>query len=198
MLDVLQLEKYTNKKLEFNNELELSLINNKENFDKIIESILKNAIDYGMKSLEINKDFNGVFKSVKDIEKSKELKDIVKSSVNISLSQALENQKGNINILKNLNNFKEMTLKGGLRFLLTAGVEILFSKVSKLNLFRPIVEKLTQNIKNFIMSNSFIQKLNSGINKILNKTNEYKKMCENWYKAYDEFNIDLINDIAKN
>lgn len=197
MLDILQLEKYTNKKNSLSNELELNIMNNKENFDSMITSILKRGIDYGVKALDISKDSDGIINSIKEIVNSKDLKEIVKSSVNISLSQALENQKGNMNILKNLNEFKDMSLKGGLRFLLSAGVEILFSKVTKLNLFKPIVEKLVKNVKNFIMSNSFIQKLNNGINKVLEKSNNFKKICENWYKAYDEFNIDSINEIAR-
>lgn len=197
MLNELKLENNIDKKSSLNNELELSLINNKENFDNVITNILKSGIEYSVKALDINKDSDGLINGIKEIVKSKDLKEIVKSSVNASLSQALENKKGNMDILKNLNGFKDMTLKGGLRFFLTAGIEILFSKVTKLNLFKPIIQKLVKNINNFVMSNSFIQKLNGGINKILAKSSEFKKICEKWYKAYDEFNISSINSIAK-
>lgn len=197
MLDVLQLEKYTNKKVGVNKELELSLMNNKENFDNIVIDILKKGISYGAKALDISKDSEGLIDSIKEIVGSKDLKEIVKSSVNVSLSQALENKKGDMSILKNLNDFKDMTLKGGLRFLLSAGVEILFNKVTKLNLFKPIIQSLVKNVKNFIMSSSFMQKLNNGVKKILGKVTSFKETCEKWYKAYDEFNISSINDIAR-
>lgn len=197
MLDILQLEKYTNKKTILDNELELSLMNNKDSLDNIVTNILKRGIDYGVKALNISKDSDGIINSIKDIVKSKELKEIVNSSVNVSLSQALENKKGDVSILKNLDDFKDMALKGGLRFLLSAGVEILFNKVTKLNLFKPIIQKLVKNVKDFVMSNSFLKKLSEGVNKIVGKSTEFKQICEKWYKAYDDFNISSLNDIAK-
>ena len=83
-----------------------------------------------------------------------------------------------------------------MRFLLSAGIEILFNKVTKLNLFKPIIQGVVKNVKNFIMSKSFIQKLNDGVNKILDKVNSFNKICDKWYKAYEEFDISSINNIA--
>lgn len=197
MLDVLQLEMYAKNKLDINKELELNLIDNKERFDNIINKIIKSGIDYGIKSLNIKKESEGIVNSIGNITKSKDLKNIVKSAVSVSLSQALENNKGDFIKLKNIDEFKDIALKGGLRYLLSAGVDILFNKNFKLNLFKPVVEKLVKTVKNFIMSNSFIQKLNSEIGKILEKKNQFKELCDKWYKAYDEFNINSINDIAK-
>lgn len=197
MLDVLQLEKYTNRKIALNNEIELDIMNNKDYLEDILTNLLKRGIDYGVKALNLNENSEGLINSIKQIVNSKDLKNIVKSSVDISLSQALENKKGSLNMLKELNQFKDISLKGGLRFLLSAGVEILFNKVTKLNLFKPVIENLVKNVKSFVMSNSFLQKLNNSIKKIINKSIEFKEMCEKWYKAYEDFDIDSINLIAK-
>lgn len=197
MLDVLQLEKYTNRKITLNNEIELDIMNNKDYLEDILTNLLKRGIDYGVKALNLNENSEGLINSIKQIVNSKDLKNIVKSSVDISLSQALENKKGSLNMLKELNQFKDISLKGGLRFLLSAGVEILFNKVTKLNLFKPVIENLVKNVKSFVMSNSFLQKLNNSIKKIINKSIEFKEMCEKWYKAYEDFDIDSINLIAK-
>lgn len=197
MLDILQLEKYTNRKIGLNNEIELDIMNNKDYLEDIITNLLKRGIEYGVKSLDLNENSEGLINSIKQIVNSKDLKNIVKSSVDVSLSQALENKKGNLNMLKELNQFKDISLKGGLRFLLSAGVEILFNKVTKLNLFKPVIENLVKNVKSFVMSNSFLQKLNNSIKKIINKSIEFKEMCEKWYKAYEDFDIDSINLIAK-
>lgn len=198
MNEILCLENVIGKNKKLNNEVELNILNNKENFDNLLFNIIKKGIDYGIKSLNINESNDGLFNIIKEISKSKEFKKIIKSCVNVSISQGLENKKVKVDSLKSLNGFKDISIKGGLRYLLSAGIDIVFKKATKLNLFKPIVEKILFNVKNFIMSNSFIKKIDLGIEKITNRTNEFKKLCKKWYKAYEDFDLFNINEIAKN
>ena len=197
MNELLSLENVINKSRKLNNNIELNILNNNEDFNNILTNIIKKGIDYGIKSLNSSENNDGLVNIIKEVSKGKELKEIIKTCVDASISQALENKKGNIDLLKSLKSFKDISIKGGLRYLLSAGVDILFRKATKLNLFKPIVEKILFNVKNFIMSNSFIQKLDVSINKIINRKNEFKKDCLNWHKAYEEFNLKKINEIAK-
>lgn len=197
MENVVELSRVFNRKLNMNNELELNLFNSKEDLNKILTNILKKGIDYSMKSLNISENNEGIIKVIKKIANSKELKDIIDSSVNISISQFLENKKDKSLKTGGLNEVKEATLKGGIRFLLTAGIEILFNKKLKLNLFKPIINSVLKRIKDFIISNSFIQKLNNAVNRVINKADEYLKVCKDWYKAYEEFDLKSMNDLAK-
>lgn len=197
MENMIELNRVFNRKLSKNNELELNIFNSKEDLNKILINILKRGIDYCMKSLNINENNEGIIKVIKKISNSKEFKEIIDSSVNISISQFLENKKEKSLKTGRLNEVKEAALKGGIRFLLTAGIDILFNKNLKLNLFKPIINSVLKNFKDFILSNSFIQKLNKSVNSVINKADEYLKVCKEWYKAYEKFDVKSMNELAK-
>lgn len=196
MNEIIDISRIMNQNHILDKNIEMDIFQNKENLVKILTNIIKKGVDYGTKALNFNESNQGIVQSVRELLKGKDLKKIVESSVNVSVQQGIENQKLDINELKQLGAFKELSLKGGLRFLLSAGVEVMFSKISKLNLFKPLIEKLVHNVKNFIMSNSFIQKLNTGIQKLIDKTKDFKAICQKWYDAYNEFDIAKLTQLA--
>lgn len=196
MNEIIDISRIMNQNHILDKNIEMDIFQNKENLVKILTNIIKKGVDYGTKALNFNESNQGIVQSVRELLKGKDLKKIVESSVNVSVQQGIENQKLDINELKQLGAFKELSLKGGLRFLLSAGVDVMFSKISKLNLFKPLIEKLVHNVKNFIMSNSFIQKLNTGIQKLIDKTKDFKAICQKWYDAYNEFDIAKLTQLA--
>ena len=54
------------------------------------------------------------------------------------------------------------------------------------------------DIKNYLKSSAFITKLEKGINRVKYKVNQFKELCNSWYKSYEKFDINEINKVANN
>ncbi len=197
MKNVIELKNILNRNLKMDNVLELNILNCKESLNKILVNILKKGIDYSVKSLNISENNEGLINNIKKISNSKELREIISSSVNASILEFLENKKENTIKFGNLSEVKEASLKGGLRFLLSAGVDVLFNKSFKLNLFKPLISLVIKKVKEFILSNSFIQKLNRSVDNMIHKADGYINICKKWYSAYEKFDLKELNKLAK-
>ena len=170
---------------------------NNLDFIKIVCDVIKSGINYNIKSLgKENQDYSDILRSIKDIFNKSDYKNMMSNAVNASIKQGLENMNEKNSSLKDINKMKEISLNGGLKFLASAGIDILLNNLLKGNILSPVIKNVISGIKNFLSSSSFIQKIQSGIDKLQNKIEKFKNVCSEWYNAYEKFDLNKINDIA--
>lgn len=85
----------------------------------------------------------------------------------------------------------------GLTSAINVGLDILYKNNFKNNIFSNYIEKFFKDIKSFVSSKTFTEKVEKGFLKLGEKVNNFKDLCEKWYDAYDKFNINEINNVAK-
>ena len=167
----------------------------KSDLQSVSESALEKSMNYIIKSVPIPDAVRDVLKDVKDAIKTKQLKEIIGTAVNSSVREGLEISglsKNNINTLKDVKNF---ALKGGLVILLKNGLEIVENKFLKNNIVSDYVYNFFAKLKNYILSNEFLKKINSMVDRLTNKKTEYLQKCEDWYDAYGKMDIEKMNHV---
>lgn len=85
----------------------------------------------------------------------------------------------------------------GLTSAINVGFDILYKNNFKNNIFSNYIEKFFKDIKSFVSSKTFTEKVEKSFLKLDDKVNNFKNLCEKWYDAYDKFNINEINNVAK-
>ena len=169
----------------------------KSDLQSVSESALEKSMNYIIKSVPIPDAVRDVLKDVKDAIKTKQLKEIIGTAVNSSVREGLEISglsKSNINTLKDVKNF---ALKGGLVILLKNGLEIVENKFLKNNIVSDYVYNFFAKLKNYILSNEFLKKINSMVDRLTNKKTEYLQKCEDWYDAYGKMDIEKMNKLSE-
>lgn len=169
----------------------------KSDLQSVSESALEKSMNYIIKSVPIPDAVRDILKDVKDAIKTKQLKEIIGTAVNSSVREGLEISglsKNNINTLKDVKNF---ALKGGLVILLKNGLEIVENKFLKNNIVSDYVYNFFAKLKNYILSNEFLKKINSMVDRLTNKKTEYLQKCEDWYDAYGKMDIEKMNKLSE-
>lgn len=183
--------------LNMQKEMDLNLYSHKSEFEKIINNVIDKGTDYIIKAMPVHQGIKDILIDVKRAFKTKDFKEIVKTAIGSSIREGIEIIGMPINVIKDINKLKDITLKGGIKQALTAGIDIISNKYVKGNLMGDIIKEFFDKVKNFVKSNMFGIKLDQGIKKIESKTNDFIKMCKKWYEAYDSLDVESINDIAK-
>lgn len=184
------------KSLKLKNDLDLSVSQNLTDFKKVTENVINSGVDYAIKSLNLNNQSIGNLNEVKKSFKTKDFKEILSTAIDCSVKFGLEIAKTKFPILKTIDGLKDISIKGGAGTLISSAIDILSKKFLNGNLISDNIKKLFDNVKAFVKSNAFIQKLEQGINKIKDKVEKFKNLCTNWYKAYEKFDLKDINNIA--
>lgn len=184
------------KNLKLDNGLDLAISQNLTDLKKVAENVINSGVDYAIKSLNLNNNTIGNLNEVKKSFKTKDFKDILGTAIDCSVKFGLEIAKMKFPILKTIDALKDISIKGGVGTLISSAIDIVSNKFLDGNLFGDNIRKLFDNVKAFVKSNAFVQKLEQGINKIKDKVDKFKGLCTNWYNAYEKFNINDINNIA--
>lgn len=196
-MENLELKNVVNNNLDLFNNRNIKISNNAFEFQNIVSSAINSGVNYLLKSLDINENTRIQLEGMVSELKRKDFKEIIKDSITSSIKSGLEITNNNEKKLDKLENFKEISIKGGLNTLLTAGVDIVFNKFFKGNIMGSVLKVFSKGVRNFLLSNSFIQKINSGILRFKNKVNKFNNLCNDWYKVYKDFDLDKINDVYK-
>lgn len=196
-MEELEIKNIVNKDLDLFNNRNIRISNNAFEFQNIVSNAINSGVNYLLKSLDINENTKIQLEGMVNELKRKDFKEIIKDSISASVKAGIEFTDYNIKNLGKIDNFKEISIKGGLNTLLSAGIDIVFNKFLKGNIMGSVLKVFSKGIKNFLLSNSFIQKINTGILKFKNKINKFNNLCNDWYKVYQDFDLDKINDIAK-
>ncbi|MEG1009646.1 MAG: hypothetical protein RSF67_07555 [Clostridia bacterium] len=181
-------------KINLTNDIEMN--KDKIALDKIIGNVIDKSSDYILKALPIQDNLKDILIDVKASLKSKSFKKVISTVVTSSIREGLEIIGAPISIVKDINKLKDIAIKGGLKQLLSASIDIVMDKYIKGNLFGDITQKFADDMKQFIASKNFNLKIDNDINKLKDKQNEFKSLCSDWYKAYDKMDIEKINILA--
>lgn len=186
----------TNSKLDIEKELEVNQRSDLNSFTNVITNVIDKGINYAIKSLPIGDSLKDIALDIKEAIKTNDFKHIVKTAIGSSIREGLEIIGAPINIIKDISKMKDVALTGGLTKSLCAGVEIISNKYLKNNLFVSMSKDFVGIINNFINSKDFIGKIDTSLQKINNKVNSFKEICDTWREAYEKFDLDKINEVA--
>lgn len=186
-----------NNTKELDKGLELQISKNKNELQNIVDNILDKGADYIIKATPINDHIKDILIDVKNSFKTKGFKEILKTVINSSVREGIEIINLPKNVLKDIKQVKDAALNGGLVPCINAGLDILYKNNFKNHLFSDYIGKFFKDIKTFISSKTFYDKFEKSFIKLGEKVTDFKKLCDNWYKAYEKFDIDSINAIAK-
>ena len=182
--------------LEKSNDLELSRTSNE------FENIVKNAIDKGaefiIKASPLNPHIKDILIDVKDALKTKDFKEILKTAVNSSIREGIEILNLPKTTLKNITNIANSAFKGGLPLAINTTLDIFIKKKYNGNIFFNYISSFASELKSFVNSRSFKDRVTSGVNKVTNNIENFKELCQNWHNSYNNKNLDIekINQIA--
>lgn len=197
MDNLISLDEVRLKNIDIDNTVDFLENRNREEFANAVEKVIDSGTSYFIKSLPINDSLKDIALDIKNAFKTHDFKEIIKVAVNSSIREGLEFLKLPKNVIADIKNVASIAMKGGLTKSLIAGVDIITNKYLKNNIFSPIIDKFMVNVKKYINSIDFKEKIDAGINKILEKTNKFDKLCDEWYIKYENFDLNAMNSITK-
>lgn len=177
-------------------DLDLEVSQNLADFKKVTESAVNSGIDYIIKSLNCDNEVKNSLTEMKKIFKAKDFKEMMSMAVESSLKLGLEVAKKKFPVLKTLDGIKEISVRGGIGTMLSSTVDIMSNKYLKGNLIGDNIKVFLDDVKSFLKSNSFINKIEQGINRVKNNIVKFNDLCSKWYESYEKFDITNINNLA--
>ncbi len=199
MSRVLELENvnFLTKDVKLDNELELGIKRNENSFLNVVQGVVNKGAEYVIKAMPVNDHIKDILLDVKDAFKTKDFKNIVKTALNSSIREGLEVLQLPKNVLSDITKIKDIVFKGGFREGIGAGIDIVTKKYLKNNLLSTFVKDFLDKTKKYVYSKDFSEKIDIGIKKIFDKVDKYKNVCKEWFKSYDDFNIENMNKLCK-
>lgn len=188
---------YKENSLNKNIENNLQIEKNKTQFKDIVVNMVDKGADYLIKSSPLSESMKNILVDVKKSLKTNDFKEIVNTAIGSSINEGLKVLQLPKNVIKDISNITKITLKGGLLEGINAGIDIIVNKYFKNNLFFNIIKEFKDKLKGFVGSSYFKLNIENGIDKIVKKTNKYKNICNEWLEAYDKFDLEKINSLAK-
>lgn len=169
---------------------------NKKEITQIIENTIDKGANYIIRSMPVNKHIKEILINTKQALKEESLTGVIKVALVSSINEAkgFLNEKGN-----DLNNIEEMVnlaFDGGVTSSINVGIDMIENTKKYGNLFYNYIEDFFVKLKGFVTSKEFKSKVYLGVSKCMNKVDNFKQICSDWYDAYDDFNIDSIKEIA--
>ncbi len=184
------------RNIDLDERFDLDLVRNRDEFTNVVSKVINKGANYIIRGMPINNHIKDILIDVKDAFKTKDFKEILKTAVNSSVREGLEILSLPKNVLKDLTNIKDIAVNGGLSEGICAGIEIISKKYLGSSVYSVYIKDLFDKTKEFVKSRDFLNKISNGVNKCLEKINDFKEICKKWYMAYDKFDLDEINNIA--
>lgn len=189
------IENIKNNTLELDNNKQIKIL--KDDFSTVAMNVLDKAANYVIKAMPIPDAMKDILKDVKLAIKTKDLKEIVTTAVNSSVREGLEILGVPASTIKDIKSINMLANKGGFVMLLKNSVDIVSKNFLKNNLVGDFVHKFFDELKQYILSKEFVNKLNSMIDKLLKKKDAFLDKCEEWYNAYKDMDIKKMNLISE-
>lgn len=169
---------------------------NKEEVVNIVNNILDKGANYVIKSMPINAHIREVLIDVKKVIKEKEFSQILKVALSSSLKEGMDFLGISESNLKEIGQVVDTAFKGGLTKAINIGIDIVGNAKKYGNIFYNYIGELFDKLKSFVQSLEFKKKIYACIEKCLDKVDTFKELCNDWYDAYDSFNLKDIGEIA--
>ena len=170
---------------------------NKTEFTNVLGKVIENGTNYIIKSLPISDNLKDIAIDIKNAFKTRDFKEVLKTAVNSSIREGLEVLNMPKDILSDITKISKVAFKGGLSQAISAGIDIVSEKYLKNNIFSPVIDKVLGEIKTYIGSVDFKNKLDLNISKLIDKTTKFNELCNEWYNSYEKFDIFSMNNICK-
>ena len=98
--------------------------------------------------------------------------------------------------ISEINKMVEAAFKGGLSNCINIGIDIVSTTKKYGNIFYNYIDDFFGDLKSFISSTEFKKKIDLNVEKCMNKVDDFKELCNDWYDAYDNFDLRQIKEIA--
>ena len=169
---------------------------NKNEVVNIVNNVLDKGANYVIKSMPINAHIKEILLDVKKVIIEKDFNNILKVALSSSLKEGMDTigiSEGN---LKEIGTVIDTAFKGGFTSAISMGIDIVSRAKQYGNIFYNYIGEFFNNLKSFVQSMEFKKKIYAYIEKCMNKVDTFKELCNDWYEAYDKFNLNEIGNIA--
>ncbi|MGN1012551.1 MAG: hypothetical protein ACI4ON_01815 [Clostridia bacterium] len=169
---------------------------NKEEIKNIISNIINKGSNYIIRAMPVNNHIKEILIDIKESLKEDEFKDIIKVAINSSINEGLEIVGIKKDSLFQIDKMVDVAFNGGLTKSINIGVDIVENMKKYGNIFYNYIEEFFESLKGYIAGKDFREKVYLKINRCLDKVEDFKDMCNDWYDAYDSFNLNSIKELA--
>ncbi len=169
---------------------------NKNEIAEIVINILDKGSNYIIKSMPINEHIKEILSNVKVALKEKDFKNMIKVAVSSSITEGAQALGVGKEGISSIEEMIDASFEGGITKSINIGVDMIEQVKKYGNLFYNYIEDFFTRLRGFVDSKEFKNKVYSCVSKCLNKVDNFKEMCNDWYDAYDEFNISSLKEIA--
>lgn len=187
---------------EIGKNVELNLNKFESNRQEVFVNIVGKAVDKGaeyvIKELPVPDSVKDILQDVRESIKTKDVKNVLNTAVKSTIREGLEILGLSQKQIKTLSDLKDISSKGGLVNSIKNVIELVGNNFLKNNIVGDYVYDFFDNLKKFIQSNSFMEKINQLIQKVKDKKDDFLKKVDEWYKCYSEGDVDRLTELASN
>lgn len=169
---------------------------NKEEIKSIIVKIIDKSSNYIIRAMPVNEHIKDLLLHVKTALKEDDFSDMLKVAIGSSITEGLEIIGLDESAIGEIDKMIDVAFDGGLTKSINMGVDIVENTKKYGNLFYNYIEDFFESLKGYIAGKDFRAKVYLGINKCLDKVENFKDICNEWYDAYDNFNMNDIKQLA--
>lgn len=169
---------------------------NKEEIKKIIIKIIDKSSNYIIRAMPVNEHIKDLLLNVKGALKEEDFYEMLKIAIGSSIKEGLDIIGLKEEATEEIDKMIDIAFDGGLTKSINMGIDIVENTKKYGNLFYNYIEDFFENLKGYIEGKDFKAKVYLGINKCLDKVENFKDICNDWYDAYDNFNISDIKVLA--
>jgi len=161
-----------------------------------VTKTIDKAANYVIRAMPIPDCAKDVLIDIKDALKTKDIKEILSTAVKSSIREGMEFLGFKSSTIKNVLNLSDAANKGGLAVSIKNALDLISEKFLKNNLVGNYISVFFDNLKNYIQSNKFIEKLKEVLNKGIEKKDKFLEQIKTWYNSYNNMNLQEMNSIA--
>lgn len=175
---------------------DLEVEKNKEELINIILNIIDKGANYVIKGMPVNEHIKEVLIDVKKVLKQGDFLKILNTALTSSIKEGLEIAGVPEKNIGEINKMVDTAFKGGLSNCINIGIDIVSTTKKYGNIFYNYIDDFFGDLKSFISSTEFKKKIDLNVEKCMNKVDDFKELCNDWYDAYDNFDLRQIKEIA--
>jgi len=169
----------------------------KQDLTDTVEKTVDHAAKYVIKAMPVTDAVKDVLIDIKEAIKTKDIKEVLSTAVKSTIREGLEMLGLSKKSINSLSELKDIAKKGGLVTSIKNGIEVVESNYLKNNIVGDYVYKFFDKLKSYIMNNEFMKYLNSLIDKLEQKKNQFLNKCEEWYNAYKNRDLDNLEELPQ-
>lgn len=169
---------------------------NKEEVKNIIKGIIDKGSKYIIKSMPVNGYIKDILLDVKEALDEEDFANMIKVAISSSINEGLMKLGLGKNELSKMEKMVDIAFDGGLAKTVNMGIDVVGSMKRSGNVFYNYIDDFIENLKSYVQGTDFKKKVYSGLKKSLDKVEDFKDMCNDWYDAYDDFNVGNIKNLA--